>query len=294
MSGTSAKLLRICWLFPGSLHLYGERGNILALQHEAAQLGWRSEVTRVEMSDIDSFDPKNFDIIVSPPGELDALKPAVHLLSPELESLRDWIDEGGVLFSTGTNMALWGHGIDRLDGDWQPGLGLIDISCQEREFVTGDDLWVQYRTADSLVHNAIGHQIQRLNIYLGPEAEVWGQDIVYGYGLNGVGYTGPEPGGPKAVGNSAAQGHYHVDAKQSGRSSSGTPQGAGVRLGNSLFTVMLGPALFVNRRLLADLLKPISEPKGWDWEPERLDWREYEAMLAAKKNYIQKKIQTEE
>ena len=296
MSGSSSQLLRICWLFPGSFHLYGERGNILALVNEAQQLGWQTAVTRVEFSDVGTFSPVDYDIIVSPPGELDALVPAAEILAPFTDRIRRWIDEGGVLFSSGSNVALWGHGIDRLDGSWQPGLGLIDVSCQEREFVTGDDLWILYPSADGGTHEAIGHQIQRLNIYPGPQAELWGKDILYGYGLNGQGYSGPRIGPAGAIGNTSSPGHYHRSDADGAKENTDKKrqqvprQGAGIKLGNSLFTVMLGPALFVNKQLLTDLLEPIAVLKGWVWEPQRLDWEEPALMLEAKRGYLRRKM----
>ena len=276
MSGSSTQLLRIGWFLPGSFHLYGERGNILALVHESQRLGWTPEVTRIELPDLSSFDPGAYDILVSPPGELDALEAAVPLLAPQLPALQQWIAAGGNLQSTGSNVALWGQGITRLDGRQQAGLGLIDVTAEERAFVTGDDLWVHYTAPDGSQHEAIGHQIQQLRLFPGPSTELWGTDIVYGYGMNGQGYTGPRIGPATATGNTP------LDAE--------IANAAGLRLGNSLFTVMLGPALFVNKQLLVDLLTPLADAKGWPLDLSRLDLAESQSSLQDKSAYIQRKM----
>ena len=63
------KQLKIAWLFPDTLYLHGERGNILALQRIAAQKGLETAVDRIDF-ETEGFQPMDYDIIFCPPGEI--------------------------------------------------------------------------------------------------------------------------------------------------------------------------------------------------------------------------------
>lgn len=295
MSGTSEKLLRVAWLFPGTLNLYGERGNLLALQVEAKRRDIPVRVDRVELGDAPTFDPARYDVLIGSPGEIPALGAASDALWPQRERLRDYLTRGGILLSTGSNVALWSHGIDRLDGSFQKGLGLLDVRAQEREFVTGDDLAVRYGAPDGTTQSVISHQIQRLNLYGGPDAEPWAE-VSYGYGNCGVGYEGPRIGGDMAVGNRLKQGRYApAEAGPLSRDALGPlpddlPRQEGFRLGHAIFTNLLGPVLFVRRRLIRDLLDPWLRERGLDWPTDGPEAALEEEAQAARRDYIRRKV----
>lgn len=55
------KQLKIAWLYPDLLELYGDRGNIIILKHRADELGVQLKVD--EFSIGDHFIPKHYDLI---------------------------------------------------------------------------------------------------------------------------------------------------------------------------------------------------------------------------------------
>ena len=79
------KELRIAWLFPDTLYLHGERGNILALQRISAMKGLEASVDKIDF-DTEDFDPMDYDIIFCPPGEIVSFP--VVILSP---SITGWL-----------------------------------------------------------------------------------------------------------------------------------------------------------------------------------------------------------
>ena len=63
------KTMNIAWLFPDTLYLHGERGNILALMRVSELAGFKAELKKIDF-ETEDFDPMNYDIIFCPPGEM--------------------------------------------------------------------------------------------------------------------------------------------------------------------------------------------------------------------------------
>ncbi|MGL4663101.1 MAG: type 1 glutamine amidotransferase [Culicoidibacterales bacterium] len=53
--------LKVAWLYPDLLELYGDRGNILALQYRARELGVKVEVDHFSVGE--NFSPKEYDLV---------------------------------------------------------------------------------------------------------------------------------------------------------------------------------------------------------------------------------------
>ena len=61
--------LKVAWLFPDTLYLHGERGNILALNRFIKAAGMIPVIEKIDF-DTKNFDPESYDIIFCPPGEI--------------------------------------------------------------------------------------------------------------------------------------------------------------------------------------------------------------------------------
>lgn len=58
---SNMETLKVAWLYPDLLELYGDRGNILALQYRAKELGVALEVDHFSIGE--SFSPKAYDLV---------------------------------------------------------------------------------------------------------------------------------------------------------------------------------------------------------------------------------------
>ena len=61
--------INIAGMYPDTLYLHGERGNIMALVRYAMELGLRPHVQRIDLGTKD-FDPMEYDILFYGPGEI--------------------------------------------------------------------------------------------------------------------------------------------------------------------------------------------------------------------------------
>jgi len=171
--------MNILWLWPDILNQHGDRGNVMALVRVCGLLGIKADVTRVKRL-TDEYDLKTADIVVLGPGELAVMPQISGALSKKAAELKEYTENGGVLFATGATGSAIGVQTRRLDGTYTYGIGLIDVECRERETVLGDDLI--YKTKDDLT--IYGIQIHMIDIDLSKEQTPFGETI-YGYGNNG-------------------------------------------------------------------------------------------------------------
>ena len=179
MSGNN-KQLNILWLWPDILNLHGDRGNVMALVRICRLYGIEASVTRVNHL-TDEYDFDATDIVILGAGELSVLPKIAGALSGEkFTKLKSWVNNGGVLFATGTTGAVLGVQTRRLDGSYIFGVGLLDMECHERKEILGDDLI--FRTQDGSV--VCGIQIHMMDINLAAEQKPFAETI-YGYGNNG-------------------------------------------------------------------------------------------------------------
>jgi CobQ-like glutamine amidotransferase family enzyme len=114
--------LHIAQLYPSTLGVTGDRGNVRSLQLRAERRGIAVTVSEVEAG---ASLGKNVDIVVVGNGPLSALR-RVH---EDFLSRKAWFDDhvasGRALLSIGGSAELLGEGIDLIDGDFMPGLGVL-------------------------------------------------------------------------------------------------------------------------------------------------------------------------
>ena len=132
--------LRIAWLFPDTLYLHGERGNILALERFAKLAGFEVRTDKVDF-DTEGFSPMDYDIIFCPPGEITSFPEILKWLKPYADEFAAFIEAGRPMLVTGTSVALWCRSVKRTDGSSFEGMGLLAADAAEKDTVYGDDLY---------------------------------------------------------------------------------------------------------------------------------------------------------
>lgn len=170
--------INVAWMYPDILNLHGERGNAQALERIAEQLNVELKIERIDNIEA-QIDFNKYDILLFNCGELKVVPTIVKYLKPQLEELKEFINQEKVLFTTGTTSAFLGNEITFLGGEKTKGLGLINVDFNERDRIIGDDIYFELDDGTEIT----GSQIQMVNVKLNDE-EPFGT-IKYGYGNNG-------------------------------------------------------------------------------------------------------------
>ena len=213
---------KIAWMFPDTLCLHGERGNILALKRFAAIGGFNPVVDKIDF-DTEGFDPMEYQVIFFAPGEISSFPQAIRWLSGYIDGLKQFMESGRVLLATGTSVAMFGEKTERVNGETINALGLLDASYKEKPDVYGDDVDFVV-TFNKKEIEVIGNQIQMGDLILRKEKE-FGR-LLYGYG------------------------NTSEDRKE------------GAQAVNSIFTNTLGPMLVCNPRLTIEIIKASAVASG--------------------------------
>jgi lipid II isoglutaminyl synthase (glutamine-hydrolysing) len=126
MEGTMS--LRVAHLYPGVMNIYGDRGNVIALQRRGEARG--IEIAVVDINVGDRFDADDFDLVLIGGGQdREQRRIAEDLVSkgPELTAAADAGMPGLVVCG---GYQLFGHGYIDHDGSVIPGIGLFDIETR--------------------------------------------------------------------------------------------------------------------------------------------------------------------
>ena len=176
--------MKIAWMYPDTLFLHGERGNALALERYAKELGADTVVDKIDFETKD-FDPAAYDVMYFGAGEISSFEAIIKDMESYKDALKAFIEAGKPLIATGTTMAMFGKSIKSVDGSTVECAGFIPVTATEREYVYGDDL--QIETDYNGQHmEIVGNQIQMINIEFGEEGDFKGfGKVVYGMGNNG-------------------------------------------------------------------------------------------------------------
>lgn len=251
--------INIAWMYPDTLYLHGERGNIMALVRFAIELGLTPHVRRIDLGTKD-FDPMEYDILFYGPGEISSFRSVISDISGYKRSIAEYISSGKVLIATGTSMAMFTDRIIRFSPDAENGIGeVIDGLCVipadafEREYVYGNDLLIRAEYGGYSME-LIGNQIQMTDISFTESSQYrrFGT-VIYGRGNNG---------------HDELEGAVH---------------------GNSIFTNMLGPMLVSNPWLTVQILRMAAAAKGTEVLAMDPDYSLEIRSMELKKNFIDDK-----
>lgn len=218
------KTFKIGWLFPDSLYLHGDRGNVLALERMARLAGYDVIIEKIDFRTED-FTPTDYDFLFCSPGEIAVFASIIDWLKPYTLALKGYIQTGRPLLVTGNSIGLWGKEILRDDQSVLKGLEIIDVTTKENHAVYGDDLHFTC-TVNNETMDIIGSQIQMADFLIHHE-KPFGQ-LHYGYG------------------------------------NTGKDQQEGVQLKNAVFTNTLGPVLVLNPWLTREFVKIMAANQGDD------------------------------
>ena len=172
--------INVGWMFPNLLNLHGERGSVQALVAIGKNLGIEVVIHRIE--DMDSPIPyKDLDLLLILPGEIAELERLIPVLN--CSDLTDYVQQDGYLLAIGTSGLMFGKSILREDGSTVNGLGLLDMTAKERQYVWGDDLHVRL---NDTMQELVGSQIMMADV----TAENPLGETLYGMGNNSTGSEG--------------------------------------------------------------------------------------------------------
>jgi CobQ-like glutamine amidotransferase family enzyme len=228
--------MKIAWMYPDTLFLHGERGNVLALERFAKELGADPVVDKVDFETND-FDPAAYDVLFFGAGEITSFESIVKDMERYKDALKAFIEAGKPVIATGTTMAMFGRKVNRSDGSTVECAGFIPVEATEREYVYGDDLYIEADYHGKRME-IVGNQIQMINIDFS-EADAAAE--------LGSGEKGGFTGFGKVVYGMGNNGKDGIE---------------GVMYKNSVFTSLLGPALICNPWFTSEILRAAAEVSG--------------------------------
>ena len=116
--------LRVAYLYPTVMNLYGDRGNIFALQARAAARDIRVEVDSISIGD--PWQPQDTDIVFIGGGQDREQRRVVGDLQRRAAALRDYRDDDRVILAVCGGYQLFGRRYRPADGDEMEGAGVFD------------------------------------------------------------------------------------------------------------------------------------------------------------------------
>ena len=239
----------IAWLFPNTLFLHGDRGNVLALKRFSKLMGLNPVVQKIDF-DTKEFEPAKFDIIFAGPGEISSFPELKKWFDCRSSAISEFVSNGRPLLVTGTSICLFGDEYVRTDGTVYSGLGIISTNFTENNNVYGDDIWYECNYNEKNLQ-IIGNQIQMGNLEIIDEKPLG--KVIYGYGNNGK------------------------------------DKNEGLIKENSIFTNTLGPILTCNPWLTIEMIKVACKYRGIEISSDIYDNTLEKASFEAKKMFINDK-----
>jgi CobQ-like glutamine amidotransferase family enzyme len=117
--------LRIAFLYPELMNIYGDRGNILALSRRALWRGIDVSVDKVSVGD--TIDPDYHDFFFFGGGQdRQQIPVSADLQGRKGDAIKEAVERGAVVLSVCGGYQMLGHYYRPFDGDDLPGIGLFD------------------------------------------------------------------------------------------------------------------------------------------------------------------------
>src|SRR5919201_6264919 len=132
--------LRIWHLYPQDMNIYGDRGNVIALQRRAR---WRGIDAVVRSADVgEPIEPEAVDLVFAGGGQDDQqVAVARDLQGRKGEQLRELAEDDAPMLLVCGTYQLFGHYFRTGGGDELPGIGLLDLhTVAGRRRLIGDAL----------------------------------------------------------------------------------------------------------------------------------------------------------
>ena len=118
--------LTIAWLYGGMMNIYGDRGNVVALEKRAHWRGIEVEVREIGMG---QPIPHDIDIFFWGGGQdQEQVAVARDIAGAKGEAIRAAVEHGAAMLAICGGYQLLGHGYQPHDGALLPGVGLFDAT----------------------------------------------------------------------------------------------------------------------------------------------------------------------
>lgn len=118
--------LSILHLFPNTLRLNGEVGNVMALSQRAKSSGFKVSISNYEV--FESTPKVRPDIVFIGSGTLQSTLVALKDLSRIDRHLHQWVEQGTKILAVGSGFDLVSQGLILADGTNIPGLGMTNTT----------------------------------------------------------------------------------------------------------------------------------------------------------------------
>lgn len=173
-----ARTLRIGWLYPTKMNIYGDRGNVIVLSQRAA---WRGIEPHVIELDIDDAIPSDIDVFFFGGGQdQEQIAVSRDLAGKKGEILQSAIENGAAALTVCGGYQLFGKVYRPHDAEPLPGIGIFDAETE-----AGGERFIGNVVAESQWGELIGFENHSGLTWLGSGAEPMGR-IVHGRGNNGT------------------------------------------------------------------------------------------------------------
>lgn len=118
--------LKLAWLYPEYLNLYGDRGNVLALFKRAKWRGLALEICPLSIGD--EFVASNYDLVFIGGGQ-DQEQASLHkdLVEKKASALKEYILNDGVLLAICGGYQLLGQYYKTAEGKLTQGIGILPV-----------------------------------------------------------------------------------------------------------------------------------------------------------------------
>lgn len=174
--------LRLAHLYPAQMNIYGDRGNIIALQKRAQWRNIRLEQVPVEIGQ--EVDFSTFDLVFMGGGQ-DAQQTLVarDLKKVKGDSLREAVEKGLVLLSICGGYQLLGRSFLTHEGKELEGVGLFDLHTEGGKKRMIGNILIESEIEGRLTR-LVGFENHSGKTYLGSGAKPLGR-VIKGFGNNG-------------------------------------------------------------------------------------------------------------
>jgi CobQ-like glutamine amidotransferase family enzyme len=177
MTVETKRALRIGWLYPTKMNIYGDRGNVIVLSQRAA---WRGIEPQVIDLDIGDPIPDDIDVFFFGGGQdQEQIAVSNDLAGAKGEQLRIAVEHGAAALTVCGGYQLFGHAYRPHDAAPLPGIGIFDL-----ETVAGHERFIGNVIVESQWGELIGFENHSGLTWLGSGVEPMGR-VVHGRGNNG-------------------------------------------------------------------------------------------------------------
>ena len=169
--------VKIAWLYGARMNIYGDRGNIIALQQRAAWRGIETDVVTISIGDPI---PERVDIYFFGGGQdQEQIAVSNDLYGAKGERIRADIEAGAAALTVCGGYQLFGHEYRPFDAAPLPGIGVLDVVT-----VASNQRFIGNVVIESKWGELVGFENHSGLTSLGPGVEPFGR-VVIGGGNNG-------------------------------------------------------------------------------------------------------------